>query len=65
MLAGGVCGIFGFGGIGAATGRLMRGIGMRVHANAKSSRGKKIVVVSGTCVNMPVYDFAQNGEMQH
>jgi len=32
MLAGGVCGIFGFGGIGAATGRLMRGIGMRVHA---------------------------------
>src|SRR5262249_23359330 len=32
MLAGGVCGIFGFGGIGAATGRLMHGIGMRVHA---------------------------------
>jgi D-arabinose 1-dehydrogenase-like Zn-dependent alcohol dehydrogenase len=32
MLAGGVCGIFGFGGIGAATGRLRHGIGMRVHA---------------------------------
>ena len=32
MLAGGVCGIFGFGGVGAATGRLMHGIGMRVHA---------------------------------
>jgi phosphoglycerate dehydrogenase-like enzyme len=32
MLAGGLCGIFGFGGIGAATGRLMYGIGMRVHA---------------------------------
>lgn len=32
MLAGGVCGIFGFGGIGAATARLARGIGMRVHA---------------------------------
>ena len=32
ILAGGVCGIFGFGGIGAATGRLMHGIGMRVHA---------------------------------
>jgi phosphoglycerate dehydrogenase-like enzyme len=32
MLAGGICGIFGFGGIGAATGRLMHGIGMRVHA---------------------------------
>src|SRR6266702_8154843 len=29
MLAGRVCGIFGFGGIGAATGRLMHGIGMR------------------------------------
>ena len=32
MLAGGVCGIFGFGGIGAATGRLMSSIGMRVYA---------------------------------
>ena len=32
MLAGGVCGIFGYGGIGIATGRLMRAIGMRVHA---------------------------------
>ena len=32
MLAGGLCGIFGFGGIGAATARLMHGIGMRVHA---------------------------------
>jgi phosphoglycerate dehydrogenase-like enzyme len=33
MLAGRVCGIFGFGGIGAATARLMHGIGMRVHAS--------------------------------
>jgi phosphoglycerate dehydrogenase-like enzyme len=32
MLAGGICGIFGFGGIGIATARLMRSIGMRVHA---------------------------------
>ena len=32
MLAGGVCGIFGMGGIGEATARLARGIGMRVHA---------------------------------
>lgn len=32
MLSGGVCGIFGFGGIGAATAKLMRAIGMRIHA---------------------------------
>jgi phosphoglycerate dehydrogenase-like enzyme len=32
MLAGGVCGIVGFGGIGVATARLARGLGMRVHA---------------------------------
>jgi phosphoglycerate dehydrogenase-like enzyme len=32
MLAGGVCGIFGFGSIGEATAKLMRAIGMRIHA---------------------------------
>jgi phosphoglycerate dehydrogenase-like enzyme len=32
MLAGGVFGVFGFGGIGVATAKLMRGLGMRVHA---------------------------------
>ncbi len=32
MLSGGVCGIFGFGGVGAAFARLAHGIGMRVHA---------------------------------
>ena len=32
MLAGGVCGILGFGGIGIAMARLARGIGMQVHA---------------------------------
>jgi phosphoglycerate dehydrogenase-like enzyme len=32
MLAGGVCGILGFGGVGQATAWLMRGIGMKIHA---------------------------------
>jgi phosphoglycerate dehydrogenase-like enzyme len=32
MLAGGVFGVFGFGGIGVAAARLMRGLGMQVHA---------------------------------
>jgi phosphoglycerate dehydrogenase-like enzyme len=31
-LAGGVCGVLGFGGIGVATARLMRALGMKVHA---------------------------------
>src|SRR5262249_22574898 len=32
MLRGGVCGILGFGGVGVATARLMRGLGMKIHA---------------------------------
>ncbi len=32
MLRGGVCGIFGFGNVGAATARLMRAFGMKIHA---------------------------------
>jgi len=40
MLAGGLCGILGFGGIGAATARLMHGIGMRVHAPSTGMAGQ-------------------------
>ena len=32
MLRGGVCGILGFGAVGVATARLMRGFGMKIHA---------------------------------
>jgi phosphoglycerate dehydrogenase-like enzyme len=38
MLAGGVCGIFGFGSIGEATAKLMRAIGMRIHAINRRGR---------------------------
>jgi phosphoglycerate dehydrogenase-like enzyme len=48
MLAGGVCGIFGFGGVGAATGRLMHGIGMRVHAINRHGRTNERVDWIGT-----------------
>src|SRR6516225_4814073 len=48
MLAGGVCGIFGFGGIGAATARLMHGIGMQVHAINRHGRTNERVDWIGT-----------------
>jgi phosphoglycerate dehydrogenase-like enzyme len=48
MLAGGTCGIFGFGGIGVATARLMRGIGMRVHAINRRGRTDEPVDWIGT-----------------
>ncbi|TDH58585.1 hydroxyacid dehydrogenase [Dankookia rubra] len=43
MLAGGVCGILGFGGIGVATARLMRSLGMRIHAIRRSGASEEPV----------------------
>jgi phosphoglycerate dehydrogenase-like enzyme len=48
MLAGRVCGIFGFGGIGTAAARLMHGIGMRVHAINRRGRTDQRVDWIGT-----------------
>ena len=48
MLAGMTCGILGFGGIGAATARLMRGFGMRVHAIRRSGKSEEPVDWIGT-----------------
>ncbi len=41
MLAGGVCGILGFGGIGVAMARLAHGIGMKVHAINRRGRSEE------------------------
>ena len=48
MLAGGVCGILGFGGIGIAMARLARGIGMRVHAINRRGKSDEPVDWIGT-----------------
>ncbi|HEX5321900.1 MAG TPA: 2-hydroxyacid dehydrogenase [Stellaceae bacterium] len=48
MLRGGVCGILGFGGVGAATARLMRGLGMAVHAINRSGRSDEKLDWIGT-----------------
>jgi glycerate dehydrogenase len=43
MLRGRICGIFGFGGIGRATARLMRCVGMRIHAVNRRGRSDEKV----------------------
>jgi phosphoglycerate dehydrogenase-like enzyme len=48
MLAGGVCGVLGFGGIGVATARLMRSMGMRIHAINRRGRSEEPVDWIGT-----------------
>ncbi len=48
MLAGGVCGILGFGGIGVAMAGLARGIGMKVHAINRRGRSDELTDWIGT-----------------
>src|SRR5919202_2213590 len=48
VLGGGTCGILGLGGIGQATARLMRAMGMKVHALNRSGRTQEPVNFVGT-----------------
>jgi phosphoglycerate dehydrogenase-like enzyme len=48
MLAGAVCGILGFGGVGQATARLMRGVGMKIHAINRGGKSDEAADWIGT-----------------
>ena len=52
MLAGRTCGILGFGGIGVATARLMRAIGMKVHAVNRRGQSSEPVDWIGTPIDL-------------
>ncbi len=48
MLAGSICAIFGFGGIGVATARIMRSVGLRIHGINRTGRGHELLDWVGT-----------------
>jgi phosphoglycerate dehydrogenase-like enzyme len=52
-LAGGVCGIFGFGGIGVAVARVMRCLGMRIHAVNRRATPDEPVDWIGSPADLP------------
>jgi phosphoglycerate dehydrogenase-like enzyme len=60
MLAGGVCGILGFGGIGVAMARLARGIGMKVHAINRRGRSEEPTDWIGTPDQLDILLAASN-----
>lgn len=52
MLSGGICGILGFGGIGQASARLLRALGMRIHALNSSGRSSEPADFLGTLADL-------------